>query len=62
VLLLVAAVFVFVGASYLGVREDETEAHALARLVIVVVIGCAVAVVGVVALLLRLVAGALARR
>lgn len=62
VLLLVAATFVFVGASYLGVREDETEAHALARLVIVVFIGVAVAVVGAVALLLRLVAGALARR
>ncbi|MFK4481335.1 hypothetical protein [Curtobacterium sp. AB7] len=62
VLLLVAATFVFVGASYIGLREDETAAHALARLVIVVVIGVAVAVVGAVALLLRLVAGALARR
>lgn len=52
----------FGGAVSGGVREDETEAHALARLVILVVIGVAVAVVGAVALLLRLVAGALARR
>ncbi|MBF4607893.1 hypothetical protein [Curtobacterium sp. VKM Ac-1393] len=61
VLLLVAALFVFVGAAALGLREDETEAHFVARLVIVVVIGAAVAVVGAVALLLRLVAGALVR-
>ncbi|WP_159570423.1 hypothetical protein [Curtobacterium sp. 18060] len=53
--------FVFVGASSLGVREDESEVHFLTRLVIVVVIGVAVAGLGAVALLLRLVAGALVR-
>lgn len=61
-LLLIAAVFVFVGASSLGVREDESEVHFLTRLVIVVVSGVAVAGLGAVALLLRLVAGALVRR
>ncbi|MEG8034920.1 hypothetical protein QP157_06155 [Sphingomonas sp. LR61] len=61
-LLLIAAVFVFVGASSLGVREDESEVHFLTRFVIVVVIGVAVAGLGAVALLLRLVAGALVRR
>lgn len=61
-LLLLAAVFVFVGATSLSVRDDETATHAAARLVIVVVIGAALAVVGSVALLLRLVAGALVRR
>lgn len=61
-LLLVAAGFVFVGATFLGVREDETEAHFLARLVVVVVIGAAAATVGAVTLVLRVVAGAVVRR
>lgn len=62
VLLLVAAVLVFAGTASLAVRDDETEAHFSARLVIVVVIGAALAVVGAVALLVRLVAGTLVRR
>lgn len=60
--LLIGAAVVFTTATFLGVHDDETEAHFLLRLALVVVSGIAIAVVGAVALLLRLVAGALVRR
>jgi hypothetical protein len=61
-LLLIAAAFVCFGATLVEVHTDESEVHFLARVGLVVLIGVAIAVVGAVALLLRLVASALVRR
>jgi len=60
-LLLIAAAFVFFGATLVELHTDESEVHFLARVGLVVLIGVAVAVVGAVALLLRLVASAFVR-
>ncbi|MCA5924176.1 hypothetical protein [Curtobacterium oceanosedimentum] len=62
VLLLVAAVFVFVSAATLGLRQDESGTDLLVRTAVLVVIGVGAAVVGAVALLLRVVAGVVVRR
>jgi len=61
-LLLIVAAFVFSGATLVDLHDDESEVHFLARVGLVVLIGVAIAVVGAVALLLRLVAGTFVRR
>ncbi|WP_022902518.1 hypothetical protein [Curtobacterium sp. B8] len=62
VVLLVVALVVYAFAAQVTAGADETEVQALARFVVLVVVATGVGVLGGVALLLRLVAGAFLRR
>ncbi|MFS0731374.1 hypothetical protein ABC270_15035 [Curtobacterium sp. 1P10AnD] len=61
-LLLVTALVVYACAAQVTAGEDESEVQALGRFVVLVVVATGVGVLGGVALLLRLVAGAFLRR
>lgn len=62
VVLLVVALVLYALAAQSAAGADETAVHALGRFVLLVVVATGVGVLGGVALLLRLVAGAVVRR
>lgn len=62
IVLLTVAVVVFASAAQVTALDGESEAHALTRTVVLVVIGTGASLLAGVALLLRLVAGVIVRR